>query len=228
MDYYKQTSGAINEELRKEAMEKELLRLKTINQKQSKKLHRLRKVLFFFLLFFIVLFVMLLINGMIKWPEDKISIKKEEKTKQTPDTEITQKQESAPPIVIPTQVEDGLIFKIPADGILYSVQIGAYASIEMAPFQMNLLSLRQYSYEGINQYSAGLFHNHEQAQSFLSVIKQMGFTDAFIISTHFGKRISISEALAIQSKALKNNASEATGEFLNDAVVEEKFAGYNP
>lgn len=228
MDYYNQTSGAINEELRKEAMEKELLRLKTINQKQSKKLHRLRKVLFFFLLFFIVLFVMLLINGMIKWPEDKTRINKEEKTKPASDTAIIQKKESAPPMVIPTQVEDGLIFKIPADGILYSVQIGAYASIEMAPFQVNLLSLRQYSYEGINQFSAGLFQNHDQAQAFLSVIKQMGFTDAFIISTHYGKRISISEALTIQNKTSRNNTSEAAGELLNESVIEEKFAGHNP
>lgn len=229
MDYLKQTPGQVKEELRKEALEKEIQRLKTTTQKQSKKLHRLRKGMFFLLLFFALLLVMLVINGLLKWPADSLLTNEDTKTliENTEPLVINNQPENH--IVIPDKIEDGLIFKIPGDGILFSVQIGAYAGIEMTPFKMNLFSLQQYSYEGINQYSAGLFDSYDKALDFLSIIKQMGFDDAFIISTHYGKRLSVQEAILIQAAASKDSTcSQLSGEPLNQSVIEEKLPGYNP
>ncbi len=229
MDYLKQTPGQVKEELRKEALEKEIQRLKITTQKQSKKLHRLRKGMFFLLLFFALLFLMLVINGLLKWPTDSVLTDEDSKSlvENTNPIEISNQPEN--PIVIPDKIEDGLIFRIPGDGILYSVQIGAYVNIEMTPFEMNLFSLQQYSYEDINQYSAGLFDSYNKAQEFLSIIKQMGFKDAFIISTHYGKRLSIQEAIAIQlTSSTDSTYSQLSGEPLNQPVIEEELPGNNP
>ena len=221
----------MNEGLRQEALEKELLRLKAINQKQSKKLHRLRKVVFFLLLFFGVLLFMLSINGIIQLPEKRITETKTAIPANNTFSIDSLHKKTTSSIQIPDQFEDGLIFKIPDNGILYSVQIGAYASIEMTPYKLNLLSLQQYSYEGINQFSVGLFTDYLKAQNFLYVIKQMGFTDAFLISTKNGKRITVNDAIDIQKKTTSQPSSpdlQASGELLNQTVIREKFASDNP
>jgi hypothetical protein len=231
MVYSNQTPGQVKDDMRLGALEKEILRLKIVAQKQSKKLHRLRKVVFFLLLFFAVLFFMLAINGFFKTPNDPVL---QEEITAIVGAESDSVANVKPPNALKTNaqnLEDGLCFKIPENGILFSVQIGAYAGIEMAPFKLNLLSLQQYSYEGINQYSVGLFTDHTKAQVFLDLIKQMGFKDAFLISTEHGRRIAINEALEIQTK-LKSSQPlpelQPAGELLNQSVVVEKLATHNP
>ena len=181
------------------ALEKENQRLKAIAHKQSKKLHRLRKVLFFLLLFFAVLFFMLGINGFFSAPNDSILQQEILTTIAYKSDSDSIKIQSHDPVFIPNEVEDGLFFKVPDDGILFSVQIGAYAGIEMAHFKLNLLSLQQYSYEGLNQYSVGLFADYNEALVFLNLIKQMGFDDGFITSSQHGKRIGVNDALEIKA-----------------------------
>ena len=230
MDFNKPATGSSQENLRTEALEKEVQRLKNINQTQSGRLHRLRKLLFFAILFFGVLLVMLYINGLLQWPghsEHDQALPVVVQTEPVSEPEVPQPREK---IVIPANVEDGLIFKIPQDGILYSVQIGAYASIEMSRFELNLLSLQQYTYEGINQYTAGLFNDYEQALEFLRIIQQMGFKDAHIISTRHGKRLSVKDALAVQGRSVSapDTTSQPAGDFLDHSVVIEEFAGQNP
>lgn len=231
MVYSNQKPEQVREEMRLEALEKENQRLKAIAHKQSKKLHRLRKVLFFMVLFFAVLFFMLGINGFFSAPNNAILHQELQNAiayKVEPDTAIFKLPDT---VLITNEVEDVLYFKIPADGILFSVQIGAYAGIEMGTFKLNLLSLQQYSYEGINQYSVGLFADYNEALAFLNLIKQMGFDDGFIISTQYGKRIGINDALDIKSKIKTSQPPEdlqLTGELLNQSVIKEKFTSHHP
>jgi hypothetical protein len=231
MIYSNQTPGQVKDDMRLGALEKEIQRLKIVSQKQSKKLHRLRKVVFFLLLFFAVLFFMLAINGFFKTPNDFVLQQEIASVVGAESDSITIVKQPTATIVNPQSIEDGIYFKIPEDGILFSVQIGAYAGIEMAPYKLNLLSLQQYSYEGINQYSVGLFTDHTKAQVFLDLIRQMGFKDAFLISTNHGKRIAINEALEIQT-LLKSSQTipelQPAGELLNQSVVVEKLATHNP
>ena len=230
MDYNKTTTGSTQENMRTSALEKEIQRLKIINQNQSRRLHRLRKSLFFSILFFGVLLVMLYINGLLQWPGNAEPGKTLPVVAQTQPYSEPQIKESGKKIDIPENIEDGLIFKIPADGILYSVQIGAYASIEMSRFELNLLSLQQYTYDGINQYTAGLFTDYEQAIAFMTIIKQMGFEDAHIVSTRHGKRIPLQESLAIHGKSvtLSDTASQPASNFLDQTIVIEELASQNP
>lgn len=209
-----QTKGELT---RTGALEKEVARLKTLSQKQSIKHNKLKKTAFFQLLFFVVLLIMMFAYGIIQWPEKQVT-----NTKNTTppisltDTTVVDTTANRPISHEPLQEihgEDMLSFYVPEDGLLFSIQIGAYTGVDMRPFDVNMFSLRQYTYQTINQFTVGIFQDYKNAEAFRTIIQQMGFNDAFIIATLNGKRLPIQEALAIkrlQSIKPDNTAPDST------------------
>lgn len=203
MDSNQYTDWQREESTRINALEKETERLKTLSRKQSAKYNRLKKSFIFMMLFVVVLFIMMLAYGIIQWPDEKTtpaaSSLSQPKAIQAPVMEVD--SDSIVSNVHLTQVgaEDMLSFYVPTDGIIFSVQIGAYTGVDLTPFETNLYSLQQYSYQDINQLTAGIFQEYTNAVKFKDMLVLMGFHDAFIIATLNGKRIPTQEALAIKS-----------------------------
>lgn len=199
------------------ALEKEVARLKTLSQKQSVKHNKLKKAASFQLLFFVVLLIMMFAYGIIQWPlkQDTTTLSQIASIAD-PDTftvDTTASHLSMAKSLPEIQGEDLLSFYVPDDGLLFSVQIGAYAGVDMRPFEANMFSLRQYSYQTINQFTVGIFQNFQDAEAFRAIIQQMGFHDSFIIATLNGRRLPIQEALSIKSNQPsipETTASEST------------------
>ncbi len=195
----------LGEAARAAALEKELARLKSINRKQSAKYNRLKKIFFFTNIFVILLFVMMFSYRMIHWPAGKTESKLVATAVKLPEQAESIENDTdsieATPLHPEIGTEDMLSFYVPADGILFSVQIGAYTGVDMSTYKLNLLSVKQYSYQDINQLSVGIFQDYNKALSFKDLMLQIGFNDSFIIATLNGKRIPVQEALAIKSTA---------------------------
>lgn len=199
------TENEFNEQktkLRIEAMEKEVQRLRTSNLKQSSKIGALRRNLYFQLVFFISLFSILLFKGFILLPNNSSSIEHlplEAKNVTAKDTIKETKpivEDTISQIVYNTH--KGALPKVDYDGIIFAIQIGAYTGIDLEDYEGNLLGIKQDSYEGINQFTLGEFIDYNEAESFLGVVRQMGFKDAFIMSFKNGRRINIQNALAMR------------------------------
>ena len=187
---------------RQNALEREVQRLRELSQKQSGKLGALRRIVYFMLFFFVVLFSILLVKGMLVFPgndtgtvvvqldtivKDKISVV---------DSGIIDNIEQYVPDTIPVPLKE-------TKGIVYCVQIGAYTGINLDEYKENLVSLQQDSYEGINQLTLGRFVNHDKANEFLAIIRQIGFRDAFIMSFKNGRRVplKVQETSEMQSES---------------------------
>ncbi len=199
--------GNRTEITRESILEKEVLRLKTNAKKQSSKYYKLKKWSIFQFFFFVILLVMMLIYGVIQWPP-KSSIVSQGMLMGSSDTVFIRDtiEIKLPYIDLEKKKQqEALIFEVPEDGIIYSIQMGAYTEIDLSPFRLNLLSIYQYSYENINQLTAGLFQDYNNAAHFLDLIIQMGFEDAFIVATKNGRRISVQEALSFQKQTLPEN-----------------------
>ncbi len=180
--------------LRQEAIDREVLRLKNINKKQSSKISNLRKSLYFLLFFFISLFTIFLLKGMINFSGSESKSENLKLLKQVQQQNIIQ-----------TSLQDSITFyknkyKEIVDhnintrnesGIRYKVQIGAFKKINLQNFEENLVTINQEKYDSINQYTLGDFKDYEKAKEFNEIIKNMGFKDAFIASTKDGKRVPI-------------------------------------
>lgn len=208
MEEKDQNLAHINDQFRINALEKEIVRLRTLTHKQSAKYNRLKKASFFQILFFISLFIMLSMYGFLQWPTSHEAATANS-GKIVPITELMLPLDTA--TVFPTY-EDSLTEKLPIEislnPVVYSVQIGAYSGIDMAPFELNLVSLQQYTVDDINQFTAGIFNDYGDASRFKTLLVKMGFADAFVIATYRGKRISINEALALQNDtSLPDNPS---------------------
>lgn len=159
------------------AYEKEIARLKAVSARQSQKYSRLKKFSFFLLIFFLVLLVMMAFYGLLSWPSGG---------QQTADPVLTAPK--ADSLTLPADTtdtsgeshlshlhdEEWLAFPIPENGILFQVQIGAFTGIDLQPFALNMLSLRQYHYENINQFTAGLFCGLRKRKKFQGPIATNG------------------------------------------------------
>lgn len=216
------------------AYEKEIARLKAVSARQSQKYSRLKKFSFFLLIFFLVLLVMMAFYGLLSWPSGG---------QQTADPVLTAPK--ADSLTLPADTtdtsgeshlshlhdEEWLAFPIPENGILFQVQIGAFTGIDLQPFALNMLSLRQYHYENINQFTAGLFVDFESARSFRDLLQQMGFTDAYVTATLHGKRIAAHEARKLKAAAPENTpepealqSPQATEQQATDSVFMQEVS----
>lgn len=184
----------IKDKLRKEAIDKEVHRLKDLNRKQSQRISNLRKTLYFLILFFITLTLILVTKGIINFSgsQDEKELESFElKYKQLKSENISlndslnqyKKQLNA--------VLDKNMNERNEKGLKFRVQIGAFKEINLKNFTSNLVAINQESYDSINQYTVGIFTDYSKAKIFLADIKRMGFNDSFIISTKNGRRIPI-------------------------------------
>ena len=186
---------------RQEALEKEVKRLRERSYTQSGKIGSLRRTVYFTYFFFIVLFTILFLKGMISFPDNKNTSDRntlnEEKIAKVANENKTEKN---------TATEENLVYipdTVPVPiketkGTIYCVQIGAYTGISLDEFKGNMVSLQQDSYEGINQLTLGRFRDYDKAMRFLSVVQQIGFHDAFIMSFRNGRRVPLQEMQAVK------------------------------
>jgi len=192
------------ESTRISALEKEVIKLKNFSKKQSLRNSKLKKLSLFQFLFFTVLLIMLIAYGIIRWPSTQNATETSGSSVELV-SDTTIKDSSQILINIKdslqrSQQEDIISFYVPEDGIIYSVQFAAYTGTDMKPFEVNMFSLQQYTYQDINQFTLGIFQDYTNAKKFKTLIQQMGFNDAFVIATLNGKRLSIEDALLIKSK----------------------------
>lgn len=101
---------------------------------------------------------------------------------------------------ITAHVRDTVLLKIPPDGILFSVQIGAYLGKDLSEYDKNMISLHQNSASGINQFTLGVFPEYNDAKLFQDKVLRLGFNDTYITAMKNGKRINTQKALKLKQK----------------------------
>jgi hypothetical protein len=180
-------------QLRQEAIDKEVQRLRVVTRKQAVKIVNLRKALYFSLFFFATLILVLFFRGMISISggskaeseplEQKFTVLAKEHNALI-DSLKWYKQELG-------ELIDDNLYKRDEAGLKFRVQIGAYTQIDLSDYAENLAAIRQEVYDSINQYTLGVFEDLNKAKGFLSVIRKMGLEDSFIIATRDGKRIPL-------------------------------------
>lgn len=86
------------------------------------------------------------------------------------------------------------------EGVIYKIQVGAYRNAipqdlfaEFAPVHGESLD------NGITRYSAGLFLAYNRADAAKEAIRDMGYSDAFVVAFRNGVRINVSEARESQT-----------------------------
>lgn len=78
--------------------------------------------------------------------------------------------------------------KVPSQGTVYSVQVGNYKNLDLrTTFNANK-GLRTENYTGGNAYMIGNFTSVEEAIQFVSDIKKLGISDAFVTQYIDGSR----------------------------------------
>ncbi|MBK9283279.1 MAG: PD40 domain-containing protein [Sphingobacteriaceae bacterium] len=112
----------------------------------------------------------------------------------------------AKPIPIDAKMPDGLMFR---------VQIGAFKTqLPNNTFKgLNPLN-GENAPNGYIRYTAGNFNKIEIANAVKNDLQKLGYSDAFVVVYYNGKRISLTEALAIMSnegKQIDNNAPTSMG-----------------
>ncbi|MCW3078330.1 MAG: hypothetical protein JWO32_2939, partial [Bacteroidetes bacterium] len=110
------------------------------------------------------------------------------------------------PIPVDAKVPDGLIFR---------VQIGAFKTKlpDNAFRGLNPLNAETAS-NGYIRYTAGNFNKPENAMAVKNDLKNLGYTDAFVVVFYNGKRITMNEALELmakEGKAIDINATQTAG-----------------
>lgn len=226
------TDNEFNEQkskLRIEAMEKEIQRLRTSSHKQTTKIESLRRNLYVQLVFFISLISILFFKGLILLPGIT-----DNKNNTPVQAELTNHKDTLNKASAPVEdtlnriiynTHKGAIPKDDYDGIIFAIQIGAYTGIDLNKYEDKLLGINQDSYEGINQFTLGEFIDYSEAESFLAIVRQIGFNDAFIMSFKNGRRIKIQNALALRMK--QKSAEEEVNESLKQDNTSDDLAESN-
>lgn len=111
------------------------------------------------------------------------------------------------PIPLNSKIEDGLVFR---------VQIGAFKVLLPNDAFKGLSPLNaETTPTGYYRYTAGNFNKFENANAVKNDLRGLGYSDAFVVCYYNGKRISVSEALALLDKEGKTvdimNAPQTAG-----------------
>ena len=76
---------------------------------------------------------------------------------------------------------------------IYSVQIAATSDHSHLLFSENFVNFKATSIDDLTSYSIGVFATEEEAESFQSILIQMGITDAWVVAYENGKRIILND-----------------------------------
>ncbi len=180
------------ENTRLEALENEVNRLKWLNSLKLAKIKKLTIALYATIAFFIASLATsfwLLSSPKEETPSES-AIQLPNKQNATETAPIKRNRE----LNIISPISDTIKFRIPENGIIFSIQIGAYLNHDLQKFSDNMVTLHQYSSENINQFTLGLFTSYTEAMEFRNLVKQLGFSDAYVTALKNGRRINIQEA----------------------------------
>lgn len=155
----------------------------------------------------------------------EININKEKKaltpiTKELFETKLTPVYSSAKPIPINVALPEGLLFKI---------QIGAFRNAIPQDLFKGITPINgETTAEGFIRYTAGLFTNFKAADNVKQQIRQLGYSDAFVVAFYNGKRISVAAALSkLNADALDNqewvNSKKQKQEVVTNNVDKNKI-----
>lgn len=87
------------------------------------------------------------------------------------------------------------------EGLIYKVQIGAFKNAIPQDLFGGFAPLSGESAgNGLTRYTAGMFLEFDNADDAKKQIREMGYSDAFVVAFYNGKRIPIYEAMAIAGK----------------------------
>ena len=78
----------------------------------------------------------------------------------------------------------------------FEVQIAAFERYDIRATNEEMLRMAEIEAEGLNKYVLGRFSNFEDAENFVSDVRAMGLTDAFIAGVVNGERSTVEEAKA--------------------------------
>lgn len=196
------------QQLRIEALNKELSRVRETSRLQSIKINHLRLWFYFTLVFSSTLFIFLIIQGFISIPGQAVVTN----TTTIIDTiYIEQKINQDSLKNISYNIHPAAIRKPDYQGILFAIQIGAYKDLDLSQYKDNMLGLKQDTYDTINQFTLGEFIEYEEAQNFLKIMQQMGFEQAHLIAYKDGYRIRLESALAMQNIRIPSNEEADKG-----------------
>ncbi len=185
-------------QLRQEALEKEVARLKKLNIYSNKKIKKLKNTSLYLLLFFIILLCSFFLTDVISF---KSKAEPQTNTNEQLLSEESEKWSDSIQVLI-QQIdllkENRLNYRN-ENGYKFRVQIGAFKELNLNDFTENLVTISQEKYDSINQYTLGSFADYTKAHKFLERVKKMGFKDSFIIATQNGKRIPVKDAIENQT-----------------------------
>lgn len=207
MTDHESTFNQWKKETRRDALEKELDRLSKVSRRQNYSIKKLRHTLFIVITVAIGSWLALFIlkpdlsgssdinPGL---PPDTMSIPE---STRLADSSVFDKENTTIPreLEIITPTIDTVKFQIPDDGILFTIQIGAYLGVDMERFRSNMVSLYQDSSAGINQFTLGVLSTYEEAAEFRDIVQSIGFEDAYITAFRNGHRVSIQQALSTRA-----------------------------
>jgi hypothetical protein len=179
------------EETRREALGNEVERLKSLTAGQAVKIRRITIALFAAIAILIASLSTIWALSPLDEKSQPTTANKAEEESSTETPPLQQNKE----LNIISPLSDTIKLRIPENGIIFSIQIGAYLSHDLQRFNNNMISLHQYSSENINQFTLGLFTNYTAALEFRDIVKQLGFSDAYVTALKNGKRINIDEAI---------------------------------
>lgn len=197
------------EETRREALEKELVRLKKEDFRKSRMLKKMRNALAILTTLLLLSFAYIAIWGTSPKKQEETYAKNEQtlaqklgQPEQKKRDSITEKKDSLiiEQLNIVSPGTDTIRFNVPDDGIFFSVQVGAYTNINMSKFKNYMVSLHQVEYGELNQFTLGILPTYEDALEFRNVVKTMGFEQAYITAIQNGERINIQEAIQQRKK----------------------------
>lgn len=229
MSFSEHAFGEHKNQMRTEALEKEVQRLRVTSRRQSNTISSLRRKLYFTTFFFLVLISFLFLKGWIQLPGKDKKVKSLNLVAYRQSIIDSLNRQKTAEDTIDRYVYDAhpaAIRKNDFKGIIFSIQIGAYTGIDLDKYEGNLMGIKQDTYEGIHQFTLGEFVDYSEAVEFLEIIRGMGFKDAFIMSFKNGIRINIQDAIASKQREQRNIQAPARHEKRSsDAVVDSQNVG---
>jgi len=195
-------------QLRVDALNSEVSRLRETSKKQTVKIGNLRLWFYFTLAFSSVLFIFLFLQGFIQIPGNT----NKQVVTMVPDTVYIDKPINIDSLQkIQYNTHKSALPKADYDGVLFAIQIGAYKDLDLSDYKDNMLGIKQDTYDSINQFTLGEFIEYEEAQKFLTIMQHMGFEQAHIMSFKNGYRIKLENALALRQKTMTTNKDADKG-----------------
>jgi len=80
-------------------------------------------------------------------------------------------------------------------GVVFKVQIGAFTNKDLSKYLDNAKNFSQEEGDGVKRFTLGVFRDYWEADTFKKYLREMGVTDAWIVSYRDGTRVPIKEVL---------------------------------